>query len=192
MKCCRITLIIRQKDYTIILDSALNPIRFTDASFVFDPRESLNITEASINELLANVSISTLSLNKWYGDVNVTDRDSRNVYCFSHPLRLLVPYGLCLGFTFLSIVLWLNALRLNEVSATDGGFLQIIMTTTGDTEMSRNVLGGSLGGSGNAPKELLELKVRFGKLVREEGTASANKYGFGTTEETEPLLRRRK
>jgi hypothetical protein len=159
---------------------------------VFDPRKSLNITEASINELLANVSISALSLNKWYGNVNVTDRDSRNVYRFSHPLSLLVPYGLCLGFTLLCIVLGLNALRLNGISATDGGFLQIMMTTTGDTEMSRNVQGASLGGSGNAPKELLELKVRFGKLVREEGTASTNKYGFGTTEETDLLLRRRK
>jgi hypothetical protein len=43
-----------------------------------------------------------------------------------------------------------------------------------------------------APQELLELKVRFGKLVGLEGTASTNEYGFGTTEETEILLRKRK
>jgi hypothetical protein len=168
-------------------------VRFgPNASYSFDPRDSLNITEASINELLANVSISALSLNKWYGNVNVTDRVSRNVYRFSHPLSLLLPYGLCLGFTLLSIVLGLNALRLNGISATDGGFLQIMMTTTGDTEMSRSVQGGSLGGSGNAPKELLELKVRFGKLVDQEGAASTGRYGFGTADETELLLRRRK
>lgn len=103
-----------------------------------------------------------------------------------------MPYGLSLGLTLLSIVFGLNALRLNGISATDGGFLQIMMTTTGDTEMSRKVQAGSLGGSGNAPKELLELKVRFGELVCGEGTASGKKYGFGTTEETEVLLRRRK
>jgi hypothetical protein len=103
-----------------------------------------------------------------------------------------VPYGLCLFFTLLCILLGLNALRLNGISATDGGFLQIMMTTTGDTEMSRSVQGSSLGGSGNAPKELLELKVRFGKLVDQEGTASTGTYGFGTVDETEILLRRRK
>jgi hypothetical protein len=54
------------------------------------------------------------------------------------------------------------------------------------------VQGGSLGGSGNAPKELLELKVRFGKLVDQEGAASTDRYGFGTADETELLLRRRK
>lgn len=51
-------------DVTMLEDSVLNAKRFgQNESYIFDPRNSLNITEASINELLANISISALSLN---------------------------------------------------------------------------------------------------------------------------------
>ena len=176
----------------MLQDTTLNIHRFgQNGSYKFDPRQSLNITEASINALLANVTISALSLNTWYGSVNVTNSQYQNVYRFSHPLNLLLPYGLCLGLTLVFIGLGLNALRLNGAAATDGGFLQIMMTTTGDTSMRRAVRSGSTGGKENAPQALLDMKVRFGELINEGEAAGARSYGFGTMEETRALERRR-
>lgn len=177
-------------DYTYLEDTVLNTKRFTRAEAIaFDPRPSFNITEASLNEVLANVTISALSLNMWYGDVTVQDKQSRNVYRFDHTLNFFLPYGLCLGLTAIFIMLGLNALRMNGISATDGGFLQIMMTTRGETMMSREVGQGSLGGSRNAPKELLDMKIRFGEILDGSETTGIKRYGFGTIEETASLRR---
>ncbi|KAH7074435.1 hypothetical protein BKA63DRAFT_595919 [Paraphoma chrysanthemicola] len=176
--------------YNILQDTVLNIDRFgSNISYGFDPRKSLSITEASINALLANVSFSALSLNTWYGNVAVNDTNFRNVYRFSNPLNFFLPYGLCLCLTLIFIAFGLNALRLNGTEATDGGFLQVMMTTTGNTSMSREVKGGSLGGRSNAPQALLDLKVRFGELINERDATSAKRYGFGTEEETVRLRR---
>ncbi|KAJ8115503.1 hypothetical protein OPT61_g2868 [Boeremia exigua] len=166
-------------NYTTLQDSVFNLVRFgRNSSFRFDPHSVLNITEASINGLLANVTISALSLNTWYGDLNVSDSTSQSVYRFSHPVNLFVPYALCLGLSLIVIALGLSALRLNGVSATDGGFLQVMMTTSRKTKMHQAVKQGSVGGSRNAPKELLDLNVRFGELIHEGETPLAAKYGF--------------
>jgi len=71
------------------------------------------------------------------------------------------------------------------VTAIDGGFLQVLMTTTGDTAINRAVGGGCVGGSENAPKELTEMKVRFGTFAK-DGDNCVRKTGFGTIEETTP------
>lgn len=179
-------------EYTLLQDSILNTDRYSGVSRnPWDPRDFLNITEESLNALLINVTISALSLNTWFDSVNVTDTRFRNVYRFSNPLNFFLPYGLCLGLTVLCIGLGLVALNSNGTSATDGGFLQIMMTTRGDTTMSRCVEGASLGGKENAPQALLNLKVRFGELIRENKTTSTRKYGFGTMEETVVLKKTR-
>jgi hypothetical protein len=42
----------------------------------FDPRTTLDITEDSINELLANVTISALSLDTWFANVTVKNTET--------------------------------------------------------------------------------------------------------------------
>jgi hypothetical protein len=172
-------------------DSVLNTKRFgQNESYTFDPRTSLNITEASINELLANVSISALSLNTWYGMVSVNDTNYRNVYRFSQPLNFFLPYGLCLATALILVVLGLNALRLNGVPATEGGFLQILLTTTGDTELNKMAAEVSFMDVDKAPKELLDLKVRFGELAGQNASGLTRRVGFGTVGETTVLRRK--
>jgi hypothetical protein len=178
-------------DVTMLEDSVLNAKRFgQNESYTFDPRDSINITEASINELLANISISALSLSTWYGNVTVNDTEYRNVYRFSHPLNFFLPYGLCLAATLVFIVFGLKALRLNGVPATDGGFLQILMATTGDTEMNRIAGEASFKDVDNAPKKLLNMEVRLGDLTGQDGHRFPQRAGFGTAEETTVLNRR--
>jgi hypothetical protein len=181
---------LQTNNYTILEDSVVNIRRFgQNDTYVFDPRTSLDISEATMNALLANATISALLLNTWFGNITVKDTQYRNVYRFSHRINLLLPYGLCLGFTLIFVAIGLRALRGNGTSATDGGFLQVMMTTTGDTTMNREVGGASLRGGRNAPQTLLNMKVRFGELVPAEETIASGRYGFGTMEETMPLRR---
>jgi hypothetical protein len=156
---------------------------------VFDPR-NLDITEASVNELLANVSIFTLSLNTWYGNVTVNNAEFRNVYRFSEPTNLVLPYGLCLIVTLGFLIVGLNALRMNGVPATDGGFLQIITTTTGNTAMNNAAAKGSMSSIHNVPQELLDMEVRFARLNETSAGGASHVAEFGTIEET--LLLERK
>lgn len=152
----------------------------------FNPLTSLDITEKSINEVLANVSISALALNTWYDYVAVNNTELRNVYRFSNRSNFFLPYGLCLAATLIFVIIGLNALRLNGVPATDGGFLQILMTTTGDTALNRAATEASLRTTDAAPKELLSMKVRFAKLNADIASGA----GFGTVEETRTLERK--
>jgi hypothetical protein len=92
--------------------------------------QSLKITEASLNSLLANVTISALSLNKWHGLVIGTETRPFNIYRFENKLNFFLPYGLSLLLTIPIIGIGLIAIRDNRVTAIDGGFLQILMTTT--------------------------------------------------------------
>ncbi|KAH7380549.1 hypothetical protein DE146DRAFT_624828, partial [Phaeosphaeria sp. MPI-PUGE-AT-0046c] len=80
----------------------------------------------------------------------------------------------------------INALQLNGVPARDGGFLQNLITTTGDTALNRVAAEASLSAPDAAPKELLSMKVRFAKPNEENGSGAA----FGTVEETTALERK--
>ncbi|KAJ8112754.1 hypothetical protein OPT61_g4949 [Boeremia exigua] len=177
-----------KNEFTRLEDSVLNRNRFQT---FFDPRGDLNLTEASLNDILANITISALSLNTWYDNVTVQETQYENVYRFSDPLNFFLPYGLCLGLTLVFVGLGLYALHQNGTPATDGGFLQLMMTTRGDTTMSQEVKEGSIGGRENAPRALLDIRVRFGELTTGSETSSVKLYGFGTMDETISLRRRR-
>lgn len=127
--------------------------------------EDLMITEALLNEGLANLTISALSLNTWFGVVNGTVTKQFSVYLFKHKLNFFLPYGLCLLFAIPIVLLGLIAQYKNGVSAIDGGILQILMTTTGRTELEKRAMRGCLGGYENVPEELKQLEVRFGELL---------------------------
>jgi hypothetical protein len=124
------------------------------------------------NELLINTTISALALNKRFDIVNGTESHTFNIYRFQDKLVFFLPYGLCLGLAIPILVLGLIALHVhnNGVSAITGGFVQILMTTTGRTEIEAAILKGSatLGGHENITKELEDLEIRFGELFDEE------------------------
>lgn len=71
------------------------------------------------------------------------------------------------------------------MSATDGGFLQILTTTSASKTLHRVAEGGSLGGEENVSKELKELKIKLGELNSGRG---ARRAGFGTEDEVAPII----
>jgi hypothetical protein len=153
-----------------------------------DPREDLNITEDLLNSVLTNITLSAISLGTWWDMVNVTTTHYQSTYSFANPLNLIIPYSICLvaATLFAAIAIW--SLSRNGVPATDGGFLQIMMATRGNTEMERLVLRERLTTTENMSKELRSLKIRYGELVNEEVLGvEGRRMGFGTLEETVSL-----
>lgn len=115
--------------------SAFNRNR-TEKSYIADLEPSdLDISEDMLNEALINITISALSLNIHHEMVNRTLTHVFNVYRFNNKLSFYLPYGLCLLCTLPVLVVSLLALYQNGVTAIDGGFVQLLMTTTGRTEL---------------------------------------------------------
>jgi hypothetical protein len=127
----------------------------------FDPKMA--------TDLLINTTISALTLNDRFDMVNGSELRNLNVYRFEHKLAFFLPYGLILGLAIPTIALGLVALYMQNhgVSAMNGGFLQVLMTTTGRTEMEAVIKKGSgtMGGDENVSKELREMEVQFGELI---------------------------
>lgn len=125
------------------------------------------------NELLINTTISSLALNKRFDMVNGTETRGFNAYRFENKLALILPYGLSLVLAVPILVLGFVALYVQNhgVSAMSGGFLQLLMTTTGRTSLEAVVTKGSgtLGGYENVSEELREMEVRFGELIEVSG-----------------------
>jgi hypothetical protein len=145
------------------------------------------VNQTTLNDQLINITMSVMmAYNQWSTQVNATVIDSVNVYSFSQPLVLILPYFISLAVALPFIILGFAALIRNGVSATDGGFMQIIATSTGSAVLDRAAAGGCLGGDENAPRELRELKIRFGELVG-RGDAGVKRAGFGVDGEVKPL-----
>jgi deoxyhypusine synthase len=130
--------------------------------------DEMIFTETLLNEALANLTISALSLNYWYDSINGMSTKQFNLYQFTHKINFFLPYGLPLLFAIPIIALGIMALYHNGVSAIDGGFLQLLVTTTGRTELESHATKACLGGYENISRELKELKVRFGELLTDE------------------------
>ncbi|KAI4625480.1 hypothetical protein J4E80_002611 [Alternaria sp. BMP 0032] len=159
---------------------------------VFDPRRSLNLSEAMLNEFVANVTISAISLGTWWDMVPVTSTRYRSTYKLSSPLNLVLPYSICLAATtvFMAIAIW--SLWRNRVPAADGGFLQIMTATVGDTRMGRVVMEGRVAATNDMSDELKSLEIRYGELVNENAVGTkGERFGFGTVDETVSLRKRR-
>ncbi|KAI4633708.1 uncharacterized protein J4E87_000872 [Alternaria ethzedia] len=136
------------------------------------------------NELLINTTISALALNQRFDTVNGTETRTFNIYRFENKLVFFLPYGLSLALAIPILVLGLVALYVQNhgVSAISGGFMQLLMTTTGRGSLEAVVTRGSgtLGGYENVSEELRRMEVRFGELVEVRG---------GRVKETDSLLR---
>jgi hypothetical protein len=150
----------------------------------------LNITEESLNNVLTNITLSAITLGTWWDMVNVTTTSYRSTYKFSNPLNLILPYSICMviGTAFAAAAIW--SLYRNGVPAADGGFLQIMMTTRGDTQMNRLVLREGLNPKTGLPDDLKHLKVRYGELGHEITGGESGLLGFGTTQEVVSPMKR--
>ena len=88
------------------------------------------------------------------------------------------------------LLIGFNSLRLNGVSAISDSFLQILMTTSSSKTLQKAAIGGCLGGEQNIPRDLKELEVRFGELVKsDERKSIIRRAGLGTEDEVVPLRR---
>jgi hypothetical protein len=127
--------------------------------------QKLVVNESLLKSLLANITISALSLNTWYGHVSGTETRPFNIYRFENKVNFFLAYGLSLLLAMPFIGIGLLAIRDNGVTAIDGGFLQILMTTTGRTKLEAAAVKGCVGCEENIPLELINLKIRLGELV---------------------------
>ena len=71
----------------------------------------------------------------------------------------------------------------------DGSFEQIITTTTGSSFLDQAAAGGCLGGNESVPKELRDLKIRFGEFIGREAPGRVRRAGFGTEDEVVALTK---
>ncbi|KAL8668280.1 MAG: hypothetical protein Q9168_007091 [Polycauliona sp. 1 TL-2023] len=173
------------KEGTIVGDTLLNIQRDNVTRTPMEGPEFI-ITEQALNDALFNLSLSAaLQLGFWTDTVVANVTNQVNIYSFASPMQLLAPYCVCLILSFPFLYLGLRSLRLNGVSATQGGFVQIMMTTMGSRRLEEAVAGGCVGGENNVSKELGNLKVRFGELAGKEGKGI--RAGFGTEEEVSLL-----
>lgn len=131
-------------------------------------------------------SIST-AYGRWNTSTNATVLTVVNVYSFSRPLNLLIPYFLTLFLSLPFIILGGIALINNGVSALDGSFIQIITTSTGSSILDKAAAGGCLGGNESVPEELKDLKIRFGEFIGRDGPAGIKRAGFGVEGEVKVL-----
>ncbi|KAF1842004.1 uncharacterized protein K460DRAFT_409441 [Cucurbitaria berberidis CBS 394.84] len=172
---------------TILETSVFNPRRYnnTITTHEKDPRLDLYFDETALNDYITNITISALSLNIWKSLTPVKTTEYHSTYQFSKPINLILPYALSLALALVFVGIGTWSLVHNGVPAVDGGFLQILTTTTGRTEMEKLVEAQHGDGEG-ASKELLEMQIRYGELVDAEG-AGTGRAGFGLVEETRLL-----
>lgn len=97
---------------------------------------SFNITAETLNAYLFNMTSSIMvTYNLWNSTTNATVSQSINVYKFSQPLSLVLPYFITLLVALPFVVAGFVALCGNGVSAMDGSFMQIVATTTGSAAL---------------------------------------------------------
>ncbi|PCH05811.1 Hypothetical protein PENO1_017430 [Penicillium occitanis (nom. inval.)] len=151
---------------------------------------TFNITEESMQNILQNVVISMLTLNQMRTDINVTFSDDVNVFCFSNPARLIVPYFLSACISLAFIIGGGHALLSNGISASTGGVFQTLCTTRGSERLSDLAVKGCLGGRENVPEDLKHLKVMFGVFKNSDHLSRSKPIaGLGTVDEVIPLVK---
>lgn len=154
---------------------------------------SMNVTQDLINEALFNITLSVITEYGWWNttDTIVIITKTINIYSFSQPLNLIIPYFLTLLLAIPILEIGAFALLKNGVSVTDGGFLRIVTTTTRSPTLEKLAASACLGGSESIPSELKDLEIRFGELVGvgAGGIEGVRKAGFGSSDETVPLMK---
>jgi hypothetical protein len=146
------------------------------------------LSASIVERLMQNVTISLLNTATTTTTANVTTTVYKSAYVFESRERLVAAYfgilGVCLAFVLLGLL----ALLQNGTSASTGGFLQIMCTTTySESIMNQIAREASTRGTVSLPKELLDLQVRYGSILKSRDVQGY--MAFGTVEETEELLK---
>ena len=155
----------------------------------FEPgHPAFNITQDTLNDYLFNMTVSMMmAYGTWNTTANVTRSTTINVYSFSRPLNLILPYFVSLLVSLPFIIIGGVALLKNGVSAMDGSFMQIVTTSTGSAILDKAAAGGCLGGNESAPEELKNLRIRFGEIIHREEPGKVKRAGFGVESEVTSL-----
>lgn len=149
---------------------------------------AFNVTPALLNAYLFNMTTSMMqAYGNWNTSTNATISSIINVYSFSEPLNLIIPYFATLLVSLPFIILGGIALIRNGVSAIDNSFIQLLATSTGSATIDRAAAGGCLGGSENVPQELKDLKIRFGEIIDRDEPGLMKRAAFGTEDEVTKL-----
>jgi hypothetical protein len=121
------------------------------------------------NELLINTTISTMALGRRWGIANGTGTRTFNIFRFKNKLAFFLPYGLSIALGIPIIALGLLSFYVHNqgTSAISGGFLQLLVTTTGRTGLEDMVIkhSATTGGYENVSDELKAVEVRLGELI---------------------------
>ena len=142
VNCLHLSL-LKSSDGTTLTLSAFNLDRFSYRQDI--SRDTIRVSKTLLKEALANITISALTINKWYQLVNGTISYNYATYQFNNKFSFFPPYGLSQLLILPVIFFGLLALRNNGVLAIDGGFLQILMTATGNNKLRRLAQQVSLG-----------------------------------------------
>jgi hypothetical protein len=145
-----------------------------------------NLSPSILEELMRNLTISTLNDADNNLAAQTTSYIYKNSYVFQSPFRLIAAYAAALATLLPFVIAGFAAMVHNGVSASQGGFFQILCTTAHGSTVNQLARQACLGGEHGLPKELKELEVRFGEVRSEDG---ARITAFGTVEETAPLQR---
>ncbi len=130
-----------------------------------------------------------LTLNQIKISTQVQQTENVNFFTFSQPVNLILPYFLSLALALVVVIAGGVALVSNGVSA-NGGFQQIICTTSESKSLHKAASGGCLGGEENVPEGLSKLEVLFGELDSRD-PSSGRHAGFGSVGEVRPLVKER-
>jgi hypothetical protein len=84
-----------------------------------------------MQDLLQNLTVSRLTIPNIETSTTVSGVIDTQQYIFTPHTTLIVPYATVLGVSLVFLLFGLNALRQNGVSASSGGFMQILCTTRG-------------------------------------------------------------
>jgi hypothetical protein len=131
--------------------------------------------------------LSYYPLSYWNATVNATTATNRNIYSFSRPLNLILPYALSLLASLPFLIIGYLSLQRNGVAALSDSFLQLLVTMTRSEQLDRIAQPCSLGGDEQVTEELKHTRIMFGELVGGDGVV--RRVGFGLEEETVPLKR---
>ena len=152
-----------------------------------DTRPKLQISETLLNEIVVNVTIAAMltyfPLSVWNQTVLANVTTSRNIYSFSRPLNLILPYTLSLVFSLPFLVIGYISLRRNGVAALSDSFLQLLVMTTRSGELDRIAVPCSLGGEEMATREMKQAKIMFGEIADGNGDGRVSRMGFGLEHE---------
>ncbi|KAF7953504.1 uncharacterized protein EAE97_000903 [Botrytis byssoidea] len=202
---------------TIISRTPLNTA-FTHYTTNSSANPSFVITQNALNALLQNITLSaSLSYSLWSTPTNTSMLTLHNIYSFSQPLNLLLPYFLSLLLSLPFLILGLWALVQNGVAAQDANFTQLLCTTSSlsappptpglsnrtssmaiPSQLRTLTQAACLGNTESLSKPLKELRIRYGELKNPNGNpgmgnsipiVDIRRAGFGLENEVEPLVK---